>query len=160
MVDEFNVDGSVAVENEVPSQSHPKFIRGEFPFEPLDVSNDDSIRRFLARLEQAVNAGQFGSARLAKNWHRYNNHMRLGDEALNAVHKGIAYMNGIRVSGGIGGADSKRKLQRAAEKFYAGLNEGMLLMQCNVFGLEYSSYADRDAVVAALVDKHMEVSIS
>jgi hypothetical protein len=53
---------------------------------------------------------------------------------------------------------TKSGLKRTATKFYESLNTPGLRSQCTLFNVDYDSYEDQESIIAALVEKHVEMA--
>ena len=112
--------------------------------------------------DAALSAGQaqkaFGYISLVDHWGKVQRHINLAETFYKSCQNKVARLNGDRtVSQRVG--DKKRSLRSTAQFFYESLSTSMLRKQCTLFDVDYDTYEDQESIIAALVEKHIEMSL-
>lgn len=118
-------------------------------------AQSDKGAHFLTLLQ--AHTHQRGVKSLITHFQYYKYHLDLANTHWQAARKSVDVANGRRTPLQRVG-DKGRSLRATAQRFYDSLTPTGLQMQCTLFQLDPTHYSDPAAVVAALVDKHMEMA--
>lgn len=142
----------------MPGEALHNSTNGSERFTVTLPSQDDivGVENFLASLQTARD--KYGVKSLAKWTDKYLDHVKLSETMWDRVVKSTHTVNGVRTSTQLKG-DKKKGLHRTATTFYSSLSTPLLRAQCAVFNLDYNSYESVEDVVAALVEKSVEVTV-
>lgn len=118
--------------------------------------DSEAVSQFIASLtdKQAVH----GVKSLLKWTDKYLDHVNLAETMWQKAIISANNVNGIRTRTQIQG-DKKKSLRHTAEVFYGSLSTSVLRVQCTAFGLNFDGYETIEDVVAALVEKSVEVTV-
>jgi hypothetical protein len=98
-----------------------------------------------------------GVKTLRKYVHKYLDATRIAERHMRQVITSANTINGVaapRVA--LSGLSNElRRFKRASRTYFSGLNTPELQRQCEVFGLDYDSYATTDEAIAALVEANV-----
>ena len=102
--------------------------------------------------------GIFGYKSLLVHWQKLKHHVDLAQHFYSSCKNKVARLNGDRTPLQRTG-DKRRSLRNTAQQFYESLSTPMLRKQCGLFSVDYDSYEDQESIIAAIVEKHIEMSL-
>src|SRR3990167_5250614 len=92
------------------------------------------------------------------HWSKMHYHCTLAQAFYRSCQNKVARLNGTRTPAQRA-SGKRRTLRITAEQFYNSLSTPMLRKQCALFTIDYDAYEDQESIIAALVEKHIEMSV-
>ena len=126
----------------------------EAPSFTVQLPDDLTDPQFMSHLQQHID--KRGVLTLVKRLNKYTMHTDLAAQYLQATKTSVNFINGVRTRGQHVGT-AKRSLRAVAEHFYTALSTPALRQHCAMFNVDYDSYDSVEAIVAVLVDKHVDM---
>lgn len=145
---EKDVDTAVLVD-EVDLTKHVVVL----PKVTLTITDSEDFNTVLSKGQ-----GVFGYRSLQSHWEKLQYHVKLAQRFYSSCENKVARLNGDRTPLQRTG-DKKRSLRSTAQQFYESLSTPMLRKQCALFNIDYENYEDQETIIAALVEKHIEMSL-
>lgn len=113
---------------------------------------------FDRALQSGIDNGVLGCSTLSVQWSKAQYHLDMAQRQYSKCVNKVARLNGVRTpSQKIG--DKKRSLRSTATAFYESLSTPLLRKQCQLFNIDYDTFEDQESIIAALVEKHIEMSL-
>ena len=121
---------------------------------PNDLTDVDSFAALLAEADQHGDIR--GVTMLKDRLATYQRTLSLLHRQFNQIKTSVSFINGVRTKSQKAG-DKKRSVRSTAETFYMSLSTPALRQHTAMFSLDYDSFESVEDVVAALVDKHIDM---
>jgi hypothetical protein len=123
-----------------------------------DLDSAESIDTFNTELKKGEALKVYGIRSLASHWKSYNYHIESAEGHWADMCVNVASVNGERSARQKYG-DKKISARKIAQGFYESLNTPMLRSHCQVLGVAYDSFDTQEEIIAAMVDRHIELSL-
>ena len=119
-----------------------------------DYYNKEEVTDFIALLDTQLD--RFGAKKLRYTSQIILNHLNRIVQHTGEAERLILVVNGTPTHAQRMGF-TERKLRTAAYKFYESCSDALLDHQLTVYGLNTVKYVNREAVINALVKRHVEL---
>jgi hypothetical protein len=119
-----------------------------------DFEDSEAITVLLAELH--LHEDIFGVKKLINSVEKATTHADLAERFKEQAYKTASRINGIRSYAQKKG-DKVRSLRHTAQRFYEALSTQGLRQHCALFGIDYDSYDNQEDIIAAVIQKHIDM---